>query len=585
MAAIQQIQNLIAQSQPIPPDLQVAALLEAQQQGLSSNALAGVFGVPESMIGDAVSALGLGGQLSPSLGGTLAPVINTAEQPSNQEKALGLIENLQQANTLVNAGKNIYEGLTTTIPNVTATAPYQSPYAINLGGSDAGVITDPTATFTGGLSTAVGALSGQESTAESAGLAVLGAFNPAAALAYRIFDAMDLFGGGGLQETPMTPEEAATYAAESRLASTLQGQGEGAGELILDAVEQARAANVKPEDIAEALNESDNPVAGLVNLTVGSNQMLSEADLAAAQAAAAQPTTEETVDLTADTTANELLTIGSGDGSLGDAADLGTVSQDPTVDQATVSDVNETWTYNKATDSFISSTRGDSVPNAGNADLKDGGVYAVTPVLGTDGVMAENVVDTETNEPVGVFSIDINTGLPTITKPVDTVGSSGDGDTFNTIGDTLNTGETLTVGDTTGGDTAGDDITNGDTTSGDDFNTATDTNNTGQVLTVGDTTVTDPVVTTPTVATTPTVINGEDGVDGVDGIDGVDGQDGRDGQDGQDGRDGRDGIIGLFSAIQSTPLTDSILFEPKFTELDNIPVGMFERFLQATGGR
>jgi hypothetical protein len=74
MAAIQQIQNLIALSQPIPPDLQIAALLEAQQQGLSSNALAGVFGVPESMIGDAVFALGLGGQLSPNLGGTLAPV-------------------------------------------------------------------------------------------------------------------------------------------------------------------------------------------------------------------------------------------------------------------------------------------------------------------------------------------------------------------------------------------------------------------------------------------------------------------------------------------------------------------------------
>ena len=125
---------------------------------------------------------------------------------------------------------------------------------------------------------------------------------------------------------------------------------------------------------------------------------------------------EETVDLTADTTANELLTIGSGDGSLGDAADLGTVSQDPTVDQETVSDVNETWTYNKATDSFISSTRGDSIPNRGNADLKDGGVYAVTPVLGTDGVTAENVVDTETNESVGIFSIDINTGLPTIIK-------------------------------------------------------------------------------------------------------------------------------------------------------------------------
>ena len=271
--------------------------------------------------------------------------------------------------------------------------------------------------------------------------------------AYAIYSALDGLGffDKSMEATPMTPEEAALYAGQERLNTALNSTGEGAGELILDAIEQARAANVTPEQIAETLNSSDNPVAGLINLTVGSNQMLSNADLAAAQAAAAQPTTEETVDLTADTTANELLTIGSGDGSLGDAADLGTVSQDPTVDQATVSDVNETWTYNKATDSFISSTRGDSVRNAGNADLKDGGVYQVTPVLGTDGVVAENVVDTETNEPVGVFSIDINTGLPTITKPVDTVGSSGDGDTFNTVGDTLNTGETLTVGDTTTG--------------------------------------------------------------------------------------------------------------------------------------
>lgn len=41
----------------------------------------------------------------------------------------------------------------------------------------------------------------------------------------------------------------------------------------------------------------------------------------------------------------------------------------------------------------------------------------------------------------------------------------------------------------------------------------------------------------------------------------------------------------LFQSIQDTPITDSLFFEPKFTELDNIPVGMFERFLQATGGR
>jgi hypothetical protein len=405
----------------------------------------------------------------------------------------------------------------------------------------------------------------------SGGLGSLLSFNPAGLLAGLAFSKILGRGGEGLQATPMTAEEAALYAGQERLNTALSSTGEGAGELILDAIEQARAANVTPEDIAETLNSSDNPVAGLVNLTVGSNQMLSDADLAAAQAAAAQPTTEEIVDLAADTTANELLTIGSGDGSLGDAADLGTVSQDPTVDQETVSDVNETWTYNKATDSFISSTRGDSIRNAGNADLKDGGVYAVTPVLGTDGVMAENVVDTETNESVGIFRIDINTGLPTITNSVDTgTGDTGE-DTFNTVGDTLNTGETLTVGDTA--------------TGGDDFNTVTDNNNTGQVLTVGDTTVVDPVVTTSTVATTPTVIDGADGADGADGVDGVSGQDGRDGRDGKDGKDGKNGMIGLFSAIQSTPITDSLLFEPKFTELDNIPVGMFERFMQATGGR
>jgi len=328
------------------------------------------------------------------------------------------------------------------------------------------------------------------------------------------------------------------------------------------------ATQATPEQIQEALNNVNDPAAGLMNLTVGSNQMLSDADLAAAQAAAQATAAEEIVDLTADTTANELLTIGSGDGSLGDAADLGTVSQDATVDQETVSDVNETWTYNKATDSFISSTRGDSIPNRGNAELKDGGVYAVTPVLGTDGVMAENVVDTETNESVGVFSIDINTGLPTITKSVDTGTGDTNEDAFNTVGDTLNTGETLTVGDTA--------------TGGDDFNTTTDTNNTGQILTVGDT-ATVPNGTNGTNGTNG--IDGADGADGADGIRGQDGTDGADGRDGRDGKDGKDGIIGLFSAIQSTPVTDSIFFEPKFTELDNIPVGMFERFLQATGGR
>ena len=192
-----------------------------------------------------------------------------AAQPSTAEQAIGLFQDVQKANALANAAKDIYSGLTTTAPAAVANVPYQSPYAINLGGSDAAVIADPTATFTGGLSSAVGMLSGKESKAESAGLAVLSAFNPAAALAYRIFDAMDFFGGGGLKETPMTPEEAIKYAGESRLATTLQGSGEGAGELILDAIQQAEAAGVTPEEIAETLNTRGDLASELIGLTVG----------------------------------------------------------------------------------------------------------------------------------------------------------------------------------------------------------------------------------------------------------------------------------------------------------------------------
>lgn len=73
MAAIQDIQNLIARAQPIPLDLQRAALLEAQSLGMNNQALADAFGVPGSMISDAVAATGVGAQLSPALGGSFSP--------------------------------------------------------------------------------------------------------------------------------------------------------------------------------------------------------------------------------------------------------------------------------------------------------------------------------------------------------------------------------------------------------------------------------------------------------------------------------------------------------------------------------
>jgi hypothetical protein len=146
--------------------------------------------------------------------------------------------------------------------------------------------------------------------------------------------------------------------------------------------------NATPEQIAEALSKSKDMATAVLGSTVGSNQMLDDAAMAAAQAAAEEALSnisaeggfseaeanevydlleantvtlndvsrildvpeavvtagynqikaeraapEEVVDLTADTTANDLLT--GGDGSLGDAADLDTVSQDSTVDQTT----------------------------------------------------------------------------------------------------------------------------------------------------------------------------------------------------------------------------------------------------------
>ena len=335
--------------------------------------------------------------------------------------------------------------------------------------------------------------------------------------------------------------------------------------------------NATPEQIAEALSKSKDMATAVLGSTVGSNQMLSDADLAAAQPAAAASSsaagggqTEEFADLGADTTANDLLT-----GGLGDA------------DTGGVADVNETWTYDKATDSFISNTRGDVFPNRGNATLKDGGVYAVTPVLGTDGVTAENVVDTETNESVGVLNIDITTGLPSIIKTVDAGSSNNNnnnGGANNQNGGSNNNANGGSNNNANGG-------TNNNGTGGGAWDGST------KVITstVGSRQIVDGLINNN--GTKTTVINGADGTDGSDGNDGSDGAtgatgatggtgaSGSDGRDGKDGKDGRDGIIGLFSAIQSTPLTESILFQPKFTELDNVQLGMFEQFLRAAGGR
>jgi len=282
------------------------------------------------------------------------------------------------------------------------------------------------------------------------------------------------------------------------------------------------ATQATPEQIQAALNNVNDPTAGLINLTVGSNQPFVNVPSAADRAAA-----EASVD-----------PVGGSTSSLESDPDL-TGDIDTIVDSVasggsteTVSDVNEEWTYNAATDSFISSTRGDSVPNAGNAVLKDGGVYTVTPIIGTDGVAAEHVVDAETNKSVGILNVDINTGMPTITNETTTAVTA---EVPVTSADTTGTADTAVV-DTSGG-------------------VASSTDTTPTI------TPTPPTITpTPPTITTPT--NGTDGIDGIDGVDGTDGRDGTnggDGTDGKDGRDGRDGLTGLLTLNTiATPLADEI---------------------------
>ena len=69
-----------------------------------------------------------------------------------------------------------------------------------------------------------------------------------------------LFGGSGREATPMTPEEAAEFEAESRLAlasSGLAEGGEGAYESLMDALAQASdTENVSQQEIADILGAS-----------------------------------------------------------------------------------------------------------------------------------------------------------------------------------------------------------------------------------------------------------------------------------------------------------------------------------------
>ena len=79
----------------------------------------------------------------------------------------------------------------------------------------------------------------------------LGAVAPQLLAVAGVLDALGFF-DKGMEATPMTPEEAAEYEATSRLAlaqSGMQEGGEGAYEMLMDAVEQARKAGLSDEEL------------------------------------------------------------------------------------------------------------------------------------------------------------------------------------------------------------------------------------------------------------------------------------------------------------------------------------------------
>jgi len=224
-------------------------------------------------------------------------------------------------------------------------------------------------------------------------------------------------------------------------------------------------------------------------------------------------------------------------------------------------------------------------------------IRKVVDVVNDRGVSAQEVatITGNTVESINQAAAESDTAINNQGTASDGTGDgTGDtGDVFNEATDTLNTGEVLTTGApdaidntvpavVTGGDEVAPDdnpVTPDDTPVAPDDNPVT-TNDTP--VTTNDTPVTSndtPVTSndTPVIPVLDTTIIAEDPnviVDDTPILPTI-----------MQPTPKHTTNISLFQSIQDTPITDSLFFEPKFTELDNIPVGMFERFLQATGGR
>jgi hypothetical protein len=178
-------------------------------------------------------------------------------------------------------------------------------------------------------------------------------------------------------------------------------------------------------------------------------------------------------------------------------------------------------------------------------------IRKVVDVVNDRGVSAQDVATMTGNtvESINQAAAESDTAIEN--QGTADTGVADTGDVFNEATDTLNTGEVLTP-------SAPEEVANNDTPV---------LNNETPVLT--DETPVIPVLDTPVIPEDPDVIVTDTPI--LPTI--------------MQPTPKQTTNISLFQSIQDTPITDSLFFEPKFTELDNIPVGMFERFMQATGGR
>ena len=226
--------------------------------------------------------------------------------------------------------------------------------------------------------------------------------------AYAIYSALDGLGffDKSMEATPMTAEEAALYAGQERLNTVLGSTGEGAGELILDAIEQARAANVTPEQIAETLNTRGDLTSELIGLTVGSNQPFVDTSAAGGGGGGS----------TAKTAAEEALSNVSAEGGFSEAeanevydlikngtVTVGEVSSVFNVPEAIINAALETINAERAAAATVDPPEGSTSSLEPDADLMgtSGGLVDSTASAGS----TAGIGDTTTTDASGVKSI------------------------------------------------------------------------------------------------------------------------------------------------------------------------------------